>query len=123
MTIIEELKEYLKEKKYPLSKVAKAVNMSNATLHLWINNNYKGNVKKIEDAVSKFLEIDRMREKRIKVDFIKTSIVEDIFDIAQTCHVENESEFVVAMQDLVKQKQRFIYRSSMMQSILGQQIL
>ena len=90
MTIIEELKEYLKEKKYPLSKVAKAVNMSNATLHLWINNNYKGNVKKIEDAVSKFLEIDRMREKRIKVDFIKTSIVEDIFDIAQTCHVENE---------------------------------
>ena len=46
MTLIEELKEYLKVKNYTLSRVAKAVNLSNATLHLWMNNNYKGNVKK-----------------------------------------------------------------------------
>ena len=90
MTLIEELKEYLKVKNYTLSRVAKAVNLSNATLHLWMNNNYKGNVKKIEDAISKFLEIDRLRENKIHIDFINTSIVEDIFEIAHTCHVENE---------------------------------
>lgn len=90
MTLIEELKEYLKVKNYTLSRVAKAVNLSNATLHLWMNNNYKGNVKKIEDAISKFLEIDRLRENKIHIDFINTSIVEDIFEIAKTCHVENE---------------------------------
>ena len=90
MTLIEELKEYLKVKNYTLSRVAKAVNLSNATLHLWMNNNYKGNVKKIEDAISKFLEIDKLRENKIHIDFINTSIVEDIFEIAKTCHVENE---------------------------------
>ena len=90
MTLIEELKEYLKVKNYTLSRVAKAINLSNATLHLWMNNNYKGNVKKIEDAISKFLEIDKLRENKIHIDFINTSIVEDIFEIAKTCHVENE---------------------------------
>ena len=90
MTLIKELKDYLKVKNYTLSKVAKAVNLSNATLHLWMNNNYKGNVKKIEDAVSKFLEIDRMRENKIKIEFVKTTVVDDIFEIAKICHVENE---------------------------------
>lgn len=90
MALVEDLKILLKKKNYSVTSVAKAVNLSNATLHLWMNNNYKGNVKKIEDAVAKFLEIERLREGRIKVDFVKTSVVDDVFDIAKTCHVENE---------------------------------
>ena len=90
MALVEDLKTLLKKKNYSVTSVAKAVNLSNATLHLWMNNNYKGNVKKIEDAISKFLEIDRLRENKIHIDFINTSIVEDIFEIAKTCHVENE---------------------------------
>lgn len=90
MTLIEELKELLKKKKYAVSYAAKAINVSNATLHLWMNNNYKGNVKKIDDAVANFIEIEKLREGRIRVDFVRTSIVDDVFDIAKTCHVENE---------------------------------
>lgn len=90
MTLVEELKELLKKKKYAVSYVAKAINVSNATLHLWMNNNYKGNVKKINDAVANFIEIEKLREGRIRVDFVRTSIVDDVFDIAKTCHVENE---------------------------------
>ena len=90
MALVEDLKILLKKKNYSVTSVAKAVNLSNATLHLWMNNNYKGNVKKIEDAVAKFLEIEKLREGRIKVDFVKTSVVDDVFDIARTCHVENE---------------------------------
>ena len=41
MSLVEELKELLKKKKYAVSYAAKAINVSNATLHLWINNNYK----------------------------------------------------------------------------------
>jgi transcriptional regulator with XRE-family HTH domain len=52
MSLVEELKELLKKKKYAISYAAKAINVSNATLLLWINNNYKGNVKKIDDAVA-----------------------------------------------------------------------
>lgn len=90
MSLIEELKELLKKKKYTVAYAAKAINISNATLHLWMNSNYKGNVKKIDDAVANFLEIEKLREGRIKVDFVKTTIVDDVFDIAKTCHVENE---------------------------------
>ena len=90
MTLIEELKELLKKKKYAVSYAARAINVSNATLHLWMNNNYKGNVKKIDDAVANFIEIEKLREGRIRVDFVRTSIVDDVFDVAKTCHVENE---------------------------------
>ena len=58
MALVEDLKILLKKKNYSVTSVAKAINLSNATLHLWMNNNYKGNVKKIEDAIAKFLEIE-----------------------------------------------------------------
>lgn len=47
-------------------------------------------LKKIDDAVRNFLEIEKLREGKVSIDFIKTSVVEDIFDIARVCHVENE---------------------------------
>ena len=83
MALVEDLKILLKKKNYSVTSVAKAINLSNATLHLWMNNNYKGNVKKIEDAIAKFLEIEKLREGRIKVDFVKTTVVDDVFDMFQ----------------------------------------
>ena len=44
MALVEDLKILLKKKNYSVTSVAKAINLSNATLHLWMNNNYKGNV-------------------------------------------------------------------------------
>jgi len=41
MSLIVELKELLKNKKYTVAYAAKAINVSNATLHLWMNSNYK----------------------------------------------------------------------------------
>jgi len=90
MSLVQELKQLLKTKNYTVAYVAKAINVSNATLHLWLNNNYKGNVKKIDEVVTRFLEIEKLREGRIKLGFVKTTIVDDVFDIAKTCHVENE---------------------------------
>src|SRR5574344_2873271 len=90
MSLITELERLMKDKKYTATYVAKAINVSNATLHLWLNKNYKGNVNKINCAVANFIEIERLRENRITIDFIKTSVAEDIFDVAKICHVENE---------------------------------
>ena len=90
MNLIEELKALIKNKKYTMSYVAKAINISNAALHLWLNNNYKGNVQKINYAVANFIEIEKLRENKITIDFVKTSVVSNIFDIAKICHVENE---------------------------------
>ena len=90
MSLVEELKELIKNKKYTLAYVAKAINVSNATLHLWLKNDYKGNVQKVNYAVANFIEIEKLRENKITIDFVKTSIVSDIYDVAKICHVENE---------------------------------
>jgi len=86
----EELKKLIKEKDYTLSYVSRAINLSNATLHLWLNGTYTGNVKKIDEAVKNFLEIEKLREKKISIEFVNTSIVEDVYDVARICHVDGE---------------------------------
>ena len=86
----EELKQLIKEKNYTLSYVSRAINMSNATLHLWLSGTYTGNVKKVDEAVRNFLEIEKLRERKISIAFINTSIVEDVYDIARICHVDSE---------------------------------
>jgi len=86
----EELKKLIKEKEYTLSYVSRAINMSNATLHLWLSGTYTGNVKKVDEAVKNFLEIEKLREKKISIEFVNTSIVEDVYDVARVCHVDGE---------------------------------
>lgn len=90
MALTEDLKKIIVEKKYSNSFVAKALNISPATLHLWLNNKYAGHVDKVNEAVAKFIEIEHLREDNVQIQFIKTSIVKHIFEIATTCHVENE---------------------------------
>ena len=90
MQLVNELKDLLKEKQYSIANAAKAMDISSTTLHLWMNKKYKGNVQKVEDSVKHFLEIEKLREGNIKLPFITTSIVQDVYDIAKTCHVESE---------------------------------
>ena len=90
MSLIDELHKLMKEKKYTFAYTAKAMNISSTALHLWLNGNYKGNVKKIEEAVSHFIDIEKLREGRINIDFVETSVAQDVFNIAKVCHVENE---------------------------------
>jgi DNA transposition AAA+ family ATPase len=90
MALVDELKKVIKEKKYTVSYVAKAINVSPATLHLWLNDKYSGNVKKVNDAVVNFLEMEYLRESNIQIEFVDTSIAQYVFEIAKTCHVENE---------------------------------
>ncbi len=90
MQLVKELKNLLKEKHYSIANAAKAMDISSTTLHLWMNDKYKGNTQKVEDSVKHFLEIEKLREGKVRLGFVNTTIVEDVFDIAKTCHVENE---------------------------------
>lgn len=90
MKIQDELKQLIKEKGYTLSYVSRAINVSNATLHLWLGESYTGNVNKISESVRNFLEIEKLREKKISIEFVNTSVVEDVYDIARICHVDGE---------------------------------
>lgn len=90
MKLQDELKQLIKEKGYTLSYVSRAINVSNATLHLWLGETYTGNVNKISESVRNFLEIEKLREKKISIEFVNTTVVEDVYDIARICHVDGE---------------------------------
>ncbi len=89
MTLVAKLRQRMNEKGYSLSHVKKSTNVSISRLNLWLNNKYTGNVEKIDEAVKKFLELEELRDRRIEVGFINTSVVVDVFDIAKTCSIEN----------------------------------
>lgn len=59
-------------------------------MHLWLNDNYKGNVEKVTKAVKQFIELECLRNDNINIPFIATSVARDVFQIAKTCHVESE---------------------------------
>ena len=83
MQLVKELKNLLKEKHYSIANAAKAMDISSTTLHLWMNDKYKGNTQKVEDSVKHFLEIEKLREGKVRLGFVNTTIVEDVFDIAK----------------------------------------
>ena len=83
-------KKMLELKQCTISGVARALDLSPTTLHLWLNDKYKGNVGKINKAVEQYMERELLREENVNIPFVETSVAQDIFEIANTCHVESE---------------------------------
>ena len=90
MKLNEELKKIMREKNYSISRVARSKGISPTTLHLWLNGKYNGNVEKVTKAIEQFIEDEYLRAKNIRIPFVNTTIAEDVFEIARTCHIENE---------------------------------
>ena len=84
------LKKMLELKQCTISGVARSLDLSPTTLHLWLNDKYKGNVGKINKAVEQYMERELLREENVNIPFVETSVAQDIFEIANTCHVEGE---------------------------------
>ena len=83
-------KKMLELKQCTISGVARSLDLSPTTLHLWLNDKYKGNVGKINKAVEQYMERELLREENVNIPFVETSVAQDIFEIANTCHVEGE---------------------------------
>ena len=83
-------KKMLELKQCTISGVARSLDLSPTTLHLWLNDKYKGNVGKINKAVEQYMERELLREENVNIPSVETSVAQDIFEIANTCHVESE---------------------------------
>lgn len=86
----EKLKTLMEDKHYSVSSVAKSLGISHATLSLWLNDKYKGKSDKISDAVNNFIEKEYARSKKLKINLVKTSVLENVFEVANACHINNE---------------------------------
>ena len=90
MNLQDRLQELVKKKNSSISAAAKAMGLSPATINLWVHGKYDGKVQKVDEIVANYLEIEELRDGKITLEFVRTSVVDDVFDIAKTCHVENE---------------------------------
>ena len=83
-------KKMLELKQCTISGVARSLDLSPTTLHLWLNDKYKGNVGKINKAVEQYMERELLREENVNIPFVETSVAQDIFFFFFSCHVESE---------------------------------
>ena len=89
-TLQERFKKMLEQKQCTISSAARSTDLSAATIHLWLNEKYKGNVEKISKAVEQFIEREELRANNIDIPFVETSVAQDVYEIANTCHIESE---------------------------------
>lgn len=94
MTTAEKLKERITNGEFNQKEIAKVLDISETTMSMYINNSYKGNSKTIDQKVEKFLQqADEKKEvdfKKIKLEFVNTSVATRVFNIAKMCQLNGE---------------------------------
>lgn len=94
MATAEKLKNRIQKGEFQQKEVAKVLDISETTMSMYLNNSYKGNLATIDRKVEKFLtNADEKKEydfKKIKLDFVKTSVAARVFNIAKMCQLNGE---------------------------------
>lgn len=87
-----ELKTWMEDNNVSVSAVSNSLGISPTAISQYLNEKYKGNTAKIEDAVHSFL--DRQQEKastpRRNLGFIPTSVARKVTEVAKICHLDGE---------------------------------
>lgn len=85
-----ELEDYMTEKELSQALVARSLGRPASLLCQWLKNCYDGNVSKIEEEVKAFLrrEKEKARWATVKIEFIKTSVADHVFETAEMCHLD-----------------------------------
>ncbi len=94
MTTAEKLKQRITNGEFNQKEISKILDISETTMSLYLNNTYKGKTDKIDEKVEKFLQqADEKKEsdfKKIKLDFVKTTVASKVFNIAKMCQLNGE---------------------------------
>lgn len=102
--LLEQVKKYLKSSDVDQSTLAKRVNKSPATLSQYLKGEYKGNVENLEIDLRKYLKLVTAQKghKRLKLNFEKTSVAQEILKIAELCQYNGELALVYGASGLGK---------------------
>jgi DNA transposition AAA+ family ATPase len=91
-SVLVRLKEYIETRDVSISRIAKQIGYSSATISNYINGKYTGDIEKLEWAIASFLvrqeEIEAMPKEIIP--FVPIYNADIVFTIARTCHLEQE---------------------------------
>jgi len=86
------------------SSIAKSLGVSAASVSGFLNGTYKGDMSRMVEMVSGYLQRIKERSSFVKVDipFIETSIAKKFFEVARICHLDNEIGVVVGQAGIGK---------------------
>jgi DNA transposition AAA+ family ATPase len=91
-SILQKLRDFLERKDISINKVAKQIGYSAAVISTYLQGKYPGDIEKLEWAVASFLmrqeEIEAMPKELIP--FCQITNADIVFQIARTCHLEQE---------------------------------
>lgn len=85
----QELLSYMEETQKSQSAVAKALGVSKATLNLYLQNKYAGDVHALNNKVQSYLNLMQKREKtaQLDIDFVQTNTAKQILSFLGLAHV------------------------------------
>lgn len=94
MTTADKLKQRITDGEFNQKEVAKVLDISEATMSMYLNNSYKGNSKTIDSKVVKFLQNADEKKiydfKKVTLDFVATSVAKRVFNVAKMCQMNGE---------------------------------
>ncbi len=93
----EELKQLMERRGWSQSHVARALGISGAALSQWLDGKYKGDVRRINEAVKAFLirEKERLQTPKKLFPFVLTGNAQKVFETARFCHIDGEIGLVI----------------------------
>ena len=85
-------------------EISKKIGVSQTVISLYLNDEYNGDIQKLEGDLLKFIsEIKSQRKyKRVKLEFEKTSVAAKIFNIAQICQHNGEMALITGSSGVGK---------------------
>jgi len=91
-SVLQKLRDFLERKDISINKVAKQIGYSAPVISTYLQGKYPGDIEKLEWAVASFLmrqeEIEAMPKELIP--FCPITNADIVFQIARTCHLEQE---------------------------------
>lgn len=102
--LLNELKELIQEQEISQKDLAKKLDYSQSAVNTYLNEKYDGNLDEFEAVLSKFLQMSRERKshKKIRFNFVKTSVANKFFNVARACQLNSEIGLCVGSSGLGK---------------------
>ena len=91
---VENLKQRINIGEFSQKEIAKVLDVSATTISMYLNGTYKGDSDAIDKKVQRFLlQADEKKEfdqRKIHLNFVKTTVAARVFNIAKMCQLNGE---------------------------------
>ena len=86
------IKNLIERDGFTQKQLADKIDVSQTMLSLYLKNEYGGDITGLEEKLSKLLEDNKAEKiyKKVKLDFVKTTVSAKLFNIAQICQFNGE---------------------------------